>query len=191
MESLLSTSLPDFFDLSTCTMETEAPAGPENLPLGDEMQRLDPAVRWVWTITFGLVAAGACGLAFVYEMLNLFAADRWLPFGVLTGGLALAGGLLSFGWARLRYRYWRYALREEELHAHHGVLNRVRTIVPLRRIQHLDVSQNVVEREFDLGTLVVHTAGTRSSDVAVPGLAMPTAEHLRDTIREHVLRETS
>jgi membrane protein YdbS with pleckstrin-like domain len=66
----------------------------------------------------------------------------------------------------------------------------VRTVVPLRRIQHLDVSQDIIEREFDLGKLIVHTAGTRSSDVVLPGLDFEEAERLRDELKNFILEDT-
>lgn len=89
----------------------------------------------------------------------------------------------------LRYRFWRYGLRTEELYLERGILNRVRTIVPLRRIQHLDVSQDVLEREFDLGKLIVHTAGSRSSEVVLPGLNYEEAQALRDTLKNYILED--
>ena len=70
-----------------------------------------------------------------------------------------------------------------------GIWNRVRTVVPLRRIQHLDVSQDVLERNFDLGKLIVHTAGTRSSDVVLPGLRYEEAERLRDTVKHYITED--
>lgn len=71
----------------------------------------------------------------------------------------------------------------------HGVLKHVRTVVPLRRIQHVDVSQDLIEREFALGRLVVHTAGSRSSDVVIPGLPLPDAEEIRDKIKRFILED--
>jgi uncharacterized protein len=66
----------------------------------------------------------------------------------------------------------------------------VRPVVPLRRIQHIDVSQNLIEREFELGKLIVHTAGTRGNTVIVPGLRIDEAERLRDRIKHYVLEDT-
>ena len=154
---------------------------------GADLRRLDPSVKTVWTLKLVLWSLLAVGGVLTYEILHFFETDRLLPFGLLTGAVLLVGLLVSLSWPRLRYRYWRFALRKEELYLERGVLNRVRTVVPLRRIQHLDVSQNVLEREFSLGKLIVHTAGTRSSDVVLPGLALDQAEQLRDTIRKYVL----
>jgi len=91
---------------------------------------------------------------------------------------------------RLRYRYWRYALGPEELILERGVLVRVRTIVPLRRVQHLDIAQDLIEREFGLARIVLHTAGTRHSAVVLPGLRQEQAEALRDAIKRYPLEET-
>lgn len=87
---------------------------------------------------------------------------------------------------KLRYRYWRYELRDEDLYAIRGIWNRVQTTVPLRRIQHLDVAQDLIEGNYNLARLVVHTAGTRSTDVVVPGLPYDEAVQLRDTVREFI-----
>lgn len=118
--------------------------------------------------------------------LDFFVAARFLPAlppGALTGGVfvlvAAGAALLPGAW----YRRWRYAVTEEALFAERGLLTRVRTVVPLGRIQHLDVRDGVVERALGLSRLVVHTAGTHNYSVVVPGLQRAHAEHLRDRIR--------
>jgi len=153
------------------------------------MQQLEPAIINVWRIKLGLAAGLATLGTLAYDLVHLFRDETLFPFGLLTGVVLAAGSLLALGLPRLRYRFWRYALREEELYLERGILNRVHTIVPLRRIQHLDVSQDILEREFNLGKLIVHTAGTRSSEVVLPGLNMEEAERLRDTLKHYVLED--
>jgi len=109
--------------------------------------------------------------------------------GTYTGTVLTVGALITIGIPLLRYKYWRFTLMDEELFLERGIFNRVRTVVPLRRIQHLDVSQDVLEREFDLGKLIVHTAGTRSADVVVPGLAYAEAEQFRDDLRNYITED--
>jgi membrane protein YdbS with pleckstrin-like domain len=55
--------------------------------------------------------------------------------------------------------------------------------VPFGRVQHIDVTQGPLERRFGLGTLVLHTAGTRSGAVGLPGLLFEEAGQIRDHIR--------
>lgn len=173
-------------------METERPAPPPSPPEPPAAERhvLDPAIRTIWTIKLaGLATLVAFGV-FFYDLTHLLGGTGgWLPAGVPTVLVVVLGALYSLIWPRLRYRYWSYQLRPEELFLEHGVLNRVRTIVPLRRIQHLDVSQDILEREFSLGRLIVHTAGSRSSDVVIPGLPLDTAERMRDEVKRYILND--
>ena len=153
------------------------------------MKPLDPAIQKVWMIKLGIFTAVGLLGALAYEVLNLFDDARLLPMGVAVGVVVVLGGLLTFTLPRLRYRFWKFDLRAEELYLERGIFNRVRTIVPLRRIQHLDVSQDILEREFALGKLIVHTAGTRSSEVVLPGLRYEEAERLRDSMKHYILED--
>ncbi|MCY4171520.1 MAG: PH domain-containing protein [Bacteroidetes bacterium] len=120
------------------------------------------------------------------DIILFFSNNNFFPPGLRTGILLV----LSLSWIlvipRLRYHYWRYELRDKDLCAIRGIYNRVHTIVPLRRIQHLDVEQDLIEENFNIARLVVHTAGTRSTDVVVPGLPYDEAVRLRDTVREFI-----
>jgi membrane protein YdbS with pleckstrin-like domain len=125
-----------------------------------------------------LAAAGGIGAA-------LFAGAGlpfWLPFLIAVPAAA---------WTALiapsrRFAAWGWALAEDELHLACGVLTKTHTIVPLSRVQHLDVAQGPVERANGVARLVVHTAGTAHATVVLPGISRTTAEALRDTIRQHI-----
>src|SRR4051794_2517199 len=79
----------------------------------------------------------------------------------------------------LRYRAWRYAIREEEIDIRHGVFVVRRTIVPMARVQHVDTERSFLGQLLDLATLKIHTAaGTH----AIPGLHVGTADVLRTRI---------
>ena len=84
-------------------------------------------------------------------------------------------------YARLRYR-----LTERFLQVMRGWLFHTDTIVPLVRVQHIDVTRGPLDKLFGTATLVVHTAGTHNSIVTLPGLAPERAAQIRDIIREHV-----
>lgn len=153
------------------------------------MHPLDPAVKSVWMIKSALVWGILLLGSGTMDLARLLVGEGWFPAGVLTGTILLVGTLWTVLIPRLRYRFWRYELRTEELELIRGIWRRVITIVPLKRIQHLDVSQDIIERNFELGRLVVHTAGTRSSDVIVPGLQYTEATRLRDEVRQFITGE--
>ena len=128
----------------------------------------------------------------------VFVPLAFVDLGPLTPALAdgvisLPGAALLALWAMLmprrRYRSWGYAMDEDELHIQHGVWTRTRTIVPFGRVQHIDVSQGPLERRYGLGTLILHTAGTRGSAVDLPGLRFEEAGRMRDEIRSKIRQD--
>lgn len=87
---------------------------------------------------------------------------------------------------RRRYQALGYAVDAEELRIGRGVWTRTETIVPLGRVQHIDLSQGPIERACGVCRLVLHTAGTMNSLVVLPGLSRSTAEAIRDEIRTRI-----
>ena len=170
-------------------MSAPANATVADVAAGDAIRSLDPSIRAVWAIKMAAFSMFLFLPALFYDLTHLFSPDSWLPFGVLSGTVLVGGVVYCVAWPRLRYRAWGFVLRPEELYMEHGVLQHVRTIVPLRRIQHVDVSQDLIEREFALGRLVVHTAGSRSSDVVIPGLPLEEAERIRDEVKQFILED--
>ena len=108
------------------------------------------------------------------------------PFVLMAGGIAFWTLVIS---PRRRWAAWGWALATNELHIASGVWTQIYTVVPLARVQHIDVAQGPVERVFGLTRLVLHTAGTAHAVVVLPGLTRADAEKLRDTIRVHVRAE--
>jgi membrane protein YdbS with pleckstrin-like domain len=84
-------------------------------------------------------------------------------------------------WGRLGY-----ALHPKMLQVVRGWLFHMDTIVPLVRVQHIDVTRGPLDKAFGTATLVVHTAGTHNSIVTLPGLSPDRASGIRDEIRQHI-----
>jgi uncharacterized protein len=149
------------------------------------MGRLEPTVKRVWRAHGALwwVPIGLGALA--YDVVHLFRPGVPFPFAA-TVAVALVATVIVGALPALRFRFWRYAATEEALFVEYGWFTRVRTVVPLRRIQHIDVAESLFEREEGLARLVVHTAGTRNNTVVVPGLLRERAEALRDAMRDYL-----
>ena len=108
-------------------------------------------------------------------------------FAMLIPAAVLLAGLLAVAMVPGRiHRRLRYGLSERLLQVVRGWLFHTDTVVPLVRVQHLDVVRGPLDKMFGTATLVLHTAGTHNSTVTVPGLAPDRAEAMRDVIREHV-----
>lgn len=112
--------------------------------------------------------------------------EQGVPLGAIVVPVLLIAIWSVFFAAYRRWRSWGYALADDELHIAFGWWTRVHTVVPLGRVQHIDVTQGPVERPFRVAKLIVHTAGTDHSVVVLPGITREAAEGMRDVIRGHI-----
>jgi membrane protein YdbS with pleckstrin-like domain len=135
--------------------------------------RVRLSVSWLFLLIISLIARYA--LADVTRFAGL------IPVAVLIVGVAVVAIAPSRIYRRLRYR-----LSEQLLQVVRGWLFHTDTVVPLVRVQHLDVVRGPFDKMFGTASLVVHTAGTHNSIVTVPGLAPDRAAAMRDIIREQV-----
>ena len=81
----------------------------------------------------------------------------------------------------IRYRLWRYQLREDQLFLQRGFLVIRRTLIPLIRVQNVDTVQGPIARRFGLWSVVVFTAANAQS---IPALSKSQADTLRESIAE-------
>jgi len=151
------------------------------------MTPLHPRQLKLMRIRGALGALVAVGLAFAADIV-LDQEGLALP-GIVTGPVVSLTLLALVFLPRRRYRAWGYREDEDELHVRHGLLMRVRTIVPFGRVQHIDISHGPVERRLGLATLTLHTAGTRTASVSLPGLLEAEAEQMRDRIRAKIRQD--
>lgn len=141
-------------------------------------QPLPARARWL----FMLGHAGLFALPLGLGMLVLTTAlGLRAPLPTATAGLVL--GLAAgarYGFKLHRSTAWR--LDGDGFAVRRGRMWQRETQVPASRVQHLDLRHGPLERRWRLATLVVHTAGSRFSTVAVSGLDAADAERLRDRL---------
>lgn len=107
-----------------------------------------------------------------------------LPDALSWVGVALLWVAVGAGLALvppLRHRRWRYAVRGDEIDLSRGVWVRRRTVVPVARIQHVDVERTPVADTFGLAELHVHTA---AGTVTIPALDAAVAAAIRDHVAD-------
>ncbi|WP_435153100.1 PH domain-containing protein [Haladaptatus sp. DFWS20] len=141
------------------------------------METLNSRVRIVWFAGVLITTALVGGVLFVA---GRFVVDNavWLPVVVALVILASGGAYVV-----LKYRSWRFEIRDDDLYLERGVFTRVTTVVPFVRVQHVDTQRGPVERLAGLGSVVVYTAGSRGADVTIPGLTPERASDLQRRLR--------
>ncbi|GAB3352032.1 PH domain-containing protein [Modestobacter lapidis] len=102
---------------------------------------------------------------------------RWLgPVLVVVHG-ALAIGVRP----RLRYRVHRWEVTDEAVFTLTGWLTRTWTLVPISRIQTVDVTRGVLQGLFGLSTVLVLTASSQGT-VRMPHLETDVARRVADDL---------
>jgi len=156
-------------------------------PLADvgehEFHRLDPRVIQLWRATsaIGSVVLLVCvGIGCGFVAAAVPDSWRWLLAGWLA--LLLVRAVISFWYPARAYRAWGYRLDERVLETRSGVWWHVIQLLPLSRLQHVDLHRGPLERAFGLASLVLHTAGTHTATIVIPGLEAQEAARLRDQL---------
>lgn len=115
--------------------------------------------------------------------LPLLAAALGMRAPLLGAGAGLLLGLVAGAWhGRRLHRSTAWRLDADGFAVRRGRMWQRETRVPASRVQHLDLRHGPLERRWRLATLVIHTAGTRFSTVAVSGLDAGDAGRLRDRL---------
>lgn len=166
---------------ATVAVTGETPSDLENVDISvdpENLQRLNPRVQLIWMvgvlITAVFFGAIATGIAWYLEY----------PF--VQVGLGVGGAMFIIGipYTIIRYRVWRFAVREDSLYLQRGVFVKVQTVVPYVRIQHVDTTRTPLERLTSLATSVIYTAGSRGADVNIPGLEPDRARALQERLKD-------
>jgi uncharacterized protein len=149
---------------------------PDALP--EPQQRLPYAAIGLWRLVLGLWSVGL----FVGSMALAPAADEvGLPVWVVPAVVAVLGVTAVVVLPRLRWRRWRYEVREDEIDLRAGLWTIRRTLVPIRRVQHVDTESGLLQTFFDLATVTFHTAAGATE---IPALQRAEAERVRSRVAE-------
>ena len=135
-------------------------------------RRLAPTARWLWRAQ-GLMATVAAVIAAGVLRSSAPGGAAWLLLPLLV----LAVGVIAV--PELRWRRWRYEVRDHEIDLRHGTVRITRTLVPMLRVQHVDTTQGPIDQALGLATVVVHTAAGATT---IPALEEDHAGRLRDRI---------
>ncbi|MDQ3607075.1 MAG: PH domain-containing protein [Gemmatimonadota bacterium] len=81
-----------------------------------------------------------------------------------------------------KYLTFRYRLAGEELILDSGVLSKSRRVIPLARVQNIDIQQSALQRIFGVAELSVETAGGNRTEAVLTVLAQEEAQALREEL---------
>ena len=159
---------------------SDEPADPTKV-----FQPLDSRVIGLWRIS-NLIAFGILLLSLLVAVMIAGLARPEFLLWLLIAWLALAALSVWFSvWYPPRlYESWGYRVDAKVLETRSGRMFKRARLLPLSRLQHVDIERGPLERMYGLASLVLHTAGTHSANIRVPGLEASAAMRLRDHLIE-------
>jgi uncharacterized protein len=139
-------------------------------------QTLAPAARKLWRLEGGVGTLVALVPAILVQILagGMWSLLAWVALAVF----ALFTTVLV---PEVRWRRWRWEVREHEIDLRHGTWEVIRTLVPMARVQHVTTRRDPFQQALDLATVVVHTAAGANE---IPALTVAEAARVRDRIAE-------
>ncbi len=157
-----------------------APAAP---PVHEPAWPLSRSAIWLW-VTEGVIGTLVYGLVVAASVLFVPASAggpvpvlRWL-LPVLVGVHAVVAiGIRPW----VRYRVHRWEVTAETVHTLTGWLTRTWTLVPVARIQTVDVTRGVLQQLYGLASVAVLTASSQGT-VRVPHLEVAVAERVAEDL---------
>lgn len=126
-------------------------------------------VYWIIPIVYGAVSTGNSALPeWPAYLLGIF----FLIYTIMEATVI----------PYIRWNRWSYRVDQHEIDLQRGLFVISRTLIPVKRVQHVDTRQGPVYRQFGLATVTITTAG----DVhEIPALSESVADDLRNKISEY------
>jgi uncharacterized protein len=159
------------------------PPLPQAPPELSDFLPLDRRVVNLWRLNYAI--GSAIILAVLAIPLLFLAANNpgILKLGVAAWILVAIYRIVLTMWYPPRaYRAWGFRVDGKVLETRSGVWFKVIQLLPLSRLQHVDLHRGPIERSFGLASLALHTAGTVQSTIVIPGLDAAVAAKLRDQL---------
>ena len=155
---------------------------------------LEPEVP-VWEGRYSFLADGLSWILWaIFVGSALFVAFKWLSLSenwarLVYGGAVLLPGIALLVTALVRRLSVRYRLTTHRLFKEVGIISRRISEIELLRVDDLSVSQNLVQRIFDVGVVSLQTNDASDPRMDITGIRHPV--DVKEQIRTNVQKRRS
>jgi len=130
----------------------------------------------------GLINTVKHGWQGLLPVIGVISFSKDFPIASFIIPIAMGVLALLVAFAYLAYRYFGYALVPGEIRVRQGVINRRQLLLPFERVQSVKARQPFYLRPFNLVILDVESAGSKGSEISLPGLPEQDAQDIRRDI---------
>lgn len=138
--------------------------------------RISSKALKVWRVS-GVINAVICWVITSAILVVTILFD-WPYWAIGTAGLiSVAVTYISvFLFPSMKWKRWRYDVREKEIEIQSGLFIIKRTLIPMVRVQHVETNQGPLLRKYQLASVEISTAATTHE---IPALELTEADELR------------
>lgn len=153
------------------------------------MNKISPKAIKLWRIKALIFSAVILLLGILLLVTSIYFWDG-LPWWVsIFPFLIFVYILITHVWImpKLKHRYFRYGIIDDEIRVNKGIIFKERIAVPLFRVQNIDTTVGPLMRNMKLTGISLKTSAER---VYIPELHQEEAEELRNLIRTLINKAT-
>lgn len=132
---------------------------------------------WIIARTLFLVIFAAIYFVGIYGFLMPIIDNTMVRLIIHILTVIINGYLLlyAFLFPLIEYKEWKYSISDDKIELVHGIFVRKKVIIPISRLQFLDVDQGPIHRRYGLSTIRLNTAGGLHE---IPALTNDEAEEI-------------
>lgn len=164
--------------------------------MNEEVRTLRPSpnyqkkLRWTCTLIALVILLCGVGMGWLISLSPEIGGEALRMAFWITGGLNLLWWLPAMVLVGPYYRSLRYEIHEDEVIVHAGIWTQSIKHVPYRTVTNLTVKRDILDRQFNLGSLEIQTAGlsgsTPKAEQSLVGLV--DAQAIYERVVEHLRR---
>lgn len=141
--------------------------------------RIDPKAITAWRINDGFSSLTYWIIPLIYSGIAWDSDWVFWPVYPLTALVIINTSLQFTIIPLIQWQRWRYQIDDNEIDLKRGFFIVRRTLIPVKRVQHVDTSQGPVYRKLKLAKVSIFTAGSIHE---IPALSEKTADEARNLI---------
>ncbi|MCX8131475.1 MAG: PH domain-containing protein [Clostridia bacterium] len=139
--------------------------------------KIHPSAKKLWVIN-GVIAS-------IIIMSVCYVIGKFTSYLVLIPGVAISI-YITVVHPFFEYRQWAYRISEKHIDFIHGIVFRKRTLIPVSRIQHMDIKQGPLQKKFSLANIAIFTAGQSHEIEAV---LYSEAQEIVSSINKRIMKD--
>ena len=159
---------------------------PDNLPeiVPEDFNRLDKRYLKIIFIRISIFAILLTGGLTAFILFSDEKIPELILAAIISGIVILIAYSITI--SILGFPKKGYLLREKDVSYKSGLITYKQISVTFNRIQHVEVSQGILGKLFQLSSVKIYTAGGNASDLSIPGLNVSDAQKLKAFISEKI-----